>query len=145
MQRVNQADWETPNCNDWVEELNRVVMTTGENVTLIAHSLACTLVCKWAEKYPTKICGALLVAPSDTEADTYPKGTTNFSPMATGKLPFSSIVVASTDDPYVSIERATYFAHSWGSELVVVNNLGHINVDSNLGMWQEGLQLLSKI
>src|SRR3990167_9497125 len=97
MRRVNQADWETPNCNDWVEELNKMVMTTGENVTLIAHSLACTLVCKWAEKYPTKICGALLVAPSDTEADTYPKGTTNFSPMATGKLPFSSIVVASTD------------------------------------------------
>jgi len=82
---------------------------------LVAHSLANTAVAAWAQKYKRVIKGALLVAPSDTEAATYPPGTTGFMPMVLNKLPFTSVVVASTDDYYVSIQRAEYFARCWAA------------------------------
>lgn len=85
------------------------------DVVLVAHSLACTLVAMWAERYPRPIRGAFLVAPSDTEADSYPSGTEGFSPVPLRRLPFPSQVIVSRGDPYVSIERATAFAHAWGS------------------------------
>ena len=78
-------------------------------VVFAAHSLGCALVAHWAasSKQLTRVRGALLVAPSDVEAPSYPAGTVGFAPMPLRKLPFSSIVVASSDDEYVAPERAT--------------------------------------
>jgi predicted alpha/beta hydrolase family esterase len=54
------------------------------------------------------------------------------------KLPFRSVVVASTDDPFVTLERAKLFATSWGSRLIQMSNAGHINTASGHGPWPEG-------
>jgi predicted alpha/beta hydrolase family esterase len=89
--------------------------------------------------------GALLVAPSDTEADSYPPGTSGFVPMSTQRLPFPTIMVASTDDPYVTQDRAQTFSQVWGSELVWVENAGHINGQSGYGVWPQGVELLFKL
>lgn len=62
--RVQQAEWDAPVCNDWVETLEHEVARCEGDVVLVAHSLACTLVAKWAGKYPRKIKGAFLVAPA---------------------------------------------------------------------------------
>lgn len=142
-QRVEQQEWDTPVCDDWVETLERAVAAAPGEVVLVAHSLACTLVAKWAEKYPRRIKGAFLVAPSDTEADSYPEGTTGFTPMPLLPLPFPSHVVVSHGDHYVTVARATAFADAWGSELTVLDGLGHIGSDSDLKMWQQGLALLN--
>ncbi|MDB6050443.1 MAG: esterase [Pseudomonas sp.] len=144
LRRVEQRDWETPNAKDWVEHLNREVEAADGDVVLVGHSLACTLVTRWAEQYPQarKVRGALLVAPSDTEADSYPPGTTGFVPMSTQRLPFPTIMVASTDDPYVTHDRAKTFSQAWGSELVWVENAGHINGQSGYGRWPQGIKLL---
>ena len=141
--RVQQTNWERPVCNDWVETLDQAIATIEGDVVLVAHSLACTLVTKWAERYPRVIRGAFLVAPSDTEAASYPSGTNGFVPVPLRRLPFPSQVVVSRDDPYVSIERATAFAHAWGSQLIMVDGLGHIGSDSDLKMWPQGLGLLN--
>lgn len=60
-------------------------------------------------------------------------------------LPFRSLVVASSNDPYVTIDRARLFANSWGSEYVEINDAGHINASSRLGMWDVGLALLEHL
>lgn len=147
LHRVEQQDWETPVAADWVERLNQEIAAADGDVVLVGHSLACTLITRWAQRYPEvhKVRGALLVAPSDTEADSYPPGTTGFTPMSTQRLPFASIVVASTDDPYVTRERAEAFAQSWGTELVWLENAGHINGQSGYGAWPEGLELLFRL
>ncbi|MEZ0608879.1 RBBP9/YdeN family alpha/beta hydrolase [Fibrella sp. WM1] len=145
-QRVNQQDWETPVRHDWVEQIDRAVMAHDPaNVILVGHSLACTTIAYWADTYDRRIKGALLVAPSDSEAPTYPPGTTGFAPMKLVPLPFPSIVVTSTDDYYVTLERATAFANAWGSELVNIGPAGHINAASNLGDWEAGLALLTRL
>jgi hypothetical protein len=59
------------------------------------------------------------------------------------KLPFHSVVVASTDDPYVTLERAEFFAHSWGSHLIKIAKAGHINTASGYGPWPDGEQWLA--
>jgi predicted alpha/beta hydrolase family esterase len=61
------------------------------------------------------------------------------------KLDFPAIVVASSDDPYVSIERARQFAQSWGAQIVEIGAHGHINGDSGLGDWPEGLMLAREL
>ena len=48
--RVNQDNWDSPICADWIERLEHTIRETDDKVVLVAHSLACILVAKWAEK-----------------------------------------------------------------------------------------------
>ncbi|MDQ1089161.1 alpha/beta hydrolase [Siphonobacter sp. SORGH_AS_1065] len=144
--RIEQENWDTPERTDWVEVLDEMVFKAGSSeVLLVGHSLACVTIAYWAEKYKRPIKGALLVAPSDTEAATYPEGTTGFAPMPLSALPFPSLVVASTNDYYVTPKRAQLFADSWGSELVWLPDAEHINVASGYGPWPDGIELLKKL
>ena len=61
------------------------------------------------------------------------------------RLPFRAIVVASSDDVYVSMERAREYAAAWGARLVDAGPVGHINADSKLGRWTFGEQLLDEL
>jgi hypothetical protein len=65
-----------------------------------------------------------------------------FNPIPRTKLPFESIVIASINDQYASIERSEEFANAWGSKFVNIGKKGHINSSSNLGVWEEGMGLL---
>ncbi|HWB26619.1 MAG TPA: alpha/beta hydrolase [Chitinophagaceae bacterium] len=144
--RIEQRDWDNPVCDEWISTIDETLGKYDlQNVILIAHSLANTTVAAWAKKYNRIIKGALLVAPSDTEADTYPPGTTGFKPMALSRLPFPSIVIASNDDYYVTLERAKYFAGCWGSEFVNIGSAGHINLSAGFGEWDAGLQYLQQL
>lgn len=143
-QRVPHRDWSTPARQEWVSELEGAIAAVdGGPPVLVAHSLSCVLVSHWAASGSArKVAGAFLVAPSDVEAPSYPDGTSGFKPMPLQKLPFPSIVVASSNDPYVSQQRARAFAGAWGSRLVEIGAAGHINGDSGHGEWPEGEQML---
>jgi predicted alpha/beta hydrolase family esterase len=145
--RVVQANWETPRRDDWVATLERAVGNAEGPIVVAAHSLGCALVAHWAghSRNLGKVRGALLVAPSDVDAPSYPAGTVGFAPMPLGKLPFPTIVVASSDDEYVSLARAAQFADAWGSRLVNVGAKGHINSASALRMWPEGFALVEEL
>lgn len=98
----------------------------------------------WANQYDSdKIKGAFLVAPADVEMSRRLSFLEGFNPIPRAKLPFESIVIASTNDQYASIERSEEFANSWGSKFVNIGKKGHINASSNLGIWEEGLRLLN--
>jgi len=147
--RVEQAEWETPRCADWVSTLDDAVARSEESVALVAHSSSCALVAHWARDASAanlaKVRGALLVAPSDPDGPSFPEGPTGFAPIPMARLPFRSIVVASRDDPYITIERAREYAAAWGSELVDVGDAGHINAASGLGTWAVGYGLLQRL
>lgn len=146
LRRVEQEEWDAPVCADWIAVIESVVREhKPEMVVLVAHSLGCTAVAHWAGKYETKIKGALLVAPSDVEAASYTFDTKGFAPVPLEKLPFKSVVVASSNDEYVSLARAKQFADAWSSEFVNVGAKNHINSAAGFGEWQEGLELLKKL
>jgi uncharacterized protein len=143
--RVEQENWNTPVCDDWVGSLDAAVHNENDNVILVGHSLGSVLVVHWASRYGRRIVGALLVAPSDTEAPGFPKGTSGFSPIPTCPLPFPSTVIASTNDPYISFERVTMLAEAWKSKLVSLGPRGHISVADGFGLWLEGIQYITDL
>ncbi len=144
--RIEQKEWNTPVCADWIKTIEAEVQKANpETVVLVAHSLGCTAVAHWARKFGTKIKGAFLVAPSDCEAESYNFDTKGFAPIPLDAMPFKSLVVASSNDEYVSLERAERFAVAWGSEFINVGAKGHINFGAGFGEWNEGLKLLKKL
>jgi len=145
-QRIIQHEWDAPNCSDWITTIDKALSGYDlSTVILIGHSLGCTAIAHWATQYNKKIKGALLVAPSDIENPVYTFPATGFAPIPVNKIDFKTIVVASTDDPWVSLERAIFFAGSWGSEFVNIGNAGHINAASGHYQWHEGLALLKTL
>jgi predicted alpha/beta hydrolase family esterase len=147
--RVVQADWATPRCADWVATLDAAVTALDDGAVLVAHSAACALVAHWARvaapEAGARVRGALLVAPSDPEGPAYPDGPTGFAPVPLEPLPFPSIVVASSDDDYVTLDRARRYADAWGSRFVDAGPLGHINGASGFGDWPAGRALLDTL
>jgi uncharacterized protein len=146
MVRVIQDDWEAPHCADWVARLDQALAYAGPDILLVAHSAGCALVAHWAVGcQQERIGGALLVAPSDPEAPTFPASATGFAPIPLLRLPFPSIVVASSNDPFVTVARAQTFASAWASEFIMIGEAGHINTASGFGDWPEGLALLQRL
>ncbi|MGI8509097.1 MAG: RBBP9/YdeN family alpha/beta hydrolase [Gemmatimonadaceae bacterium] len=147
--RVQQDDWETPRCGDWVATLDATISALIGSAVLVAHSSSCALVAHWANvaaaAHLARVQGALLVAPSDPESPNYPAGPAGFAPVPQNQLPFRSIVVASTNDEYVTLDQARDYADAWGSTLVNLGSAGHINSASGLGSWPAGYALLEQL
>ena len=148
-ERVMQDDWYTPRCADWVARLDETINLSAQDVVLVAHSSSCAMVAHWARTASVsslaKVRGALLVAPSDPEGPNYPVGPTGFAPVPLDRLPFRSVVVASSDDIFVTLECAQSYAAAWGSAFVNLGPTGHINGDSGLGDWPAGYTLLDDL
>ncbi|MFN5475868.1 MAG: RBBP9/YdeN family alpha/beta hydrolase [Sphingobacteriales bacterium] len=144
--RVEQREWDSPDCEDWVKAIDQHIRKFDPiTVVLIGHSLGCTTIAHWAARNKTLIKGALLVAPSDIEQPVYTFPATGFAPIPLLTLPFPSIVVASEDDPWVSLERAGFFAERWGSRFQNIGKAGHINLAAGFGPWPQGLELLQQL
>jgi predicted alpha/beta hydrolase family esterase len=143
--RVEQRDWERPRYDDWAANLERAVAAAGPDTVLVAHSLACLLVARWARATQLPIKGALLVAPPDPDAITFPEDAIGFAPIEDAPLPFPAILVASSDDPYADIGFARACARIWGARFVDAGASGHINADSGFGAWEAGLELLRSL
>jgi predicted alpha/beta hydrolase family esterase len=147
-ERVQQDDWQWPRRGDWMARLDDVIQSAPQQpVLLAAHSLGCQLVAAWAahSRHTARVHGALLVAPPDTERADTPPQLFNWRPIPRGKLPFPSLAVVSSDDPFCSLDRGRGLARNWGSELREIGPRGHINGDSGLGDWPQGLDWLGEL
>ena len=144
--RVEQDNWEKPELTKWVDELVHTVKTRPGAV-IVAHSLGCPLVAHLAMRRPDlPIAAALLVAPADVDsAERTPSHIRSFAPVPLRRLPFRSILVASTNDPYVTIDRAHELAAAWGADFVDAGPTGHINVESGFGPWIAGQRMANSL
>ena len=145
IQRVAQRDWNNPRCADWVRALQEAVKASSPRPFLVAHSLGCLLVAHWAAQHHEPIGGALLVAPADPESIYFPPGADGFAPVPLKRLPFSSILVSSNDDPFAEPGFGQRCAEAWGSRLANAGAVGHINAESGVGDWPFGRALLDEL
>jgi predicted alpha/beta hydrolase family esterase len=143
--RVPQRNWDRPDCEEWCENLEKYAGRAGANVVLIAHSLACLLVAHWVARTHCKVRAALLVAPPNPDGPDFPEAAIGFSPLPMKPFTFPSIVVASSNDPYGSLEFARCCATVWGSRFVGIGAVGHINSESGLGAWREGFAMFQQL
>ncbi len=83
-------------------------------VRIIAHGFGCLVAVAATTGKSYAIQGALLVTPADPgryELDTRP---------LTGDLPFLSVFIARSNDPWMSLARARQGSHRWGRRLIHV-------------------------
>jgi predicted alpha/beta hydrolase family esterase len=127
--------------------LAEVLLEDARPAVLVAHSLGCQLVAAWSAHSPhvDRVKAALLVAPPDTEREDMPPNLFNWRPIVRGRLPFASLAVTSSDDPYCSATRSARMVADWGSTAVDIGARGHVNGESGLGDWPEGRSLLTAL
>jgi uncharacterized protein len=121
-------------------------------VVLVAHSAGVMITVHWAQQHCRSIHGALLAAPADLESP-MPAGyptvdvlrDSGWLPIPRAPLPFPSLVAASTNDPLGSLERVTQLAADWGSRLMNVGAVGHLNPAAGYGEWPQAETLLREL
>ena len=139
---MQEDDWQRPKRSAWVNAITRAILAQQGPVVVAAHGLGCIATTHLGSDVARRISGALLVAPADPER----RGVlADFAPVPYQPLPYRSVVVASTNDPFCPIRTAGAYARSWGSEVVRLQNAGHINVASGHGEWPLGLALLQSL
>jgi predicted alpha/beta hydrolase family esterase len=141
IRRFCPTDWYRPELAHWLRALDKSVGEGREPPILIAHSLSCLLVAHWAVRARSTIRGAFLVAPPDPASRSFPAAAVSFGDFPRERLPFPAQIVASSNDPFGSIEYARELALAWGAEFVDAGALGHINAESGIGDWREGRAL----
>lgn len=133
-----------PHLNRWKKEVKEFLSGFGPD-TVVCHSLANTLwfhLCNEGEIEPVK--RLVLVAPPrlDCEIETIK----SFFPVDPPKELFAerAILVVSTDDPYMPIEKAWELQERLGIPMKVIESAGHINEESGYGEWPWILEYLRK-
>ncbi len=148
--RVLQENWEKPEPQSWIAQLDGAVALAPRPVVLLAHSLAVATTVKWAvgasQGRLGRVRAAFLVAASNVE-DPDPSFDLirPFAPMPLARLPFPAMVVASSTDPRVGFDKARAFANAWGADFADAGDLGHMGNEAKLGLWPDGLVLLGRL
>ncbi|MBV8501319.1 MAG: serine hydrolase family protein [Paucibacter sp.] len=121
-------------------------------LVIVAHSGGCIMVAHWAQQTQRPVLGALLATPPDFDRP-LPAGYPTLAQLQAGgwlpvprqPLPFRSLVAASRDDPLGSFMRVSALAHDWGSELVDLGKVGHLNPASGYGDWPMATELIERL
>ena len=106
--RVNQRDWNDPHLPDWSSRVRWEIARSSGPIFIVAHSFGALAAVQAASDHADRIAGALLVAPADPRHF----GVAEFLPIRS--LGFAAIVVASTNDPWISLDIAAHWANPLG-------------------------------
>lgn len=135
-----------------VRALDEALARINGPVILVAHSAGVMITVHWAQHHRRPIHGALLATPADLDAGLppgYPDHATldeqGWLPVPRAPLPFPSMLAASRNDPLASFERAAAYAADWGSRLVDLGEVGHLNPASGFGPWPQALELIGML
>ncbi|WP_431956479.1 RBBP9/YdeN family alpha/beta hydrolase [Nocardia lijiangensis] len=135
-----------------VAALDAVLGDIDGPAVLVAHSAGVMTTVHWAQQAGRQVLGALLATPPDFETS-LPQGYPSieeldahgWTPIPWRRLPFPSIVAASTTDPLAGFRRAAAMAEAWGSRLVDLGDVGHLNPASGYGYWPRAEELLREL
>jgi uncharacterized protein len=129
-------------CATRVAAIERVAQGVAGPVVIVAHSGGCIMLAHGARQTKRPVLGALLAAPPDFER-AMPEGYPTLDALRAGgwlpvprqRLSFPSIVAGSRNDPLAQFDRVAEMARNWGSRLVDLGEVGHLNPASGYGEW----------
>jgi predicted alpha/beta hydrolase family esterase len=132
-----------------IEDLDQVVRDAAHPVTIVAHSAGVLTTLHWAGRHDRPVRGALLATPPDLARPLPPQYPTlgeledsGWIPVPRARLPFPSIVAASTDDELSDFDGLRSLAEAWGSRFIDIGPVGHLNPASGYGDWPGAEALL---
>ena len=139
-------------CLQRVEAIEEAAARIDGPIILVAHSGGVIATVHWVRSTQRELRGALLATPADFDRpmpEGYPSmealDAGGWLPVPRSTLPFRSIVAASRNDPLARYERAAGFARSWGSRLVDLGEVGHLNPASGYGDWSAADSLVAEL
>jgi predicted alpha/beta hydrolase family esterase len=139
-------------CGARVAAIEAAAQSIEGPVILVAHSGGCIMAAHWAQRSTRPVHGALLAAPPDFERpmpDGFPSldelDAAGWLPVPRERLPFRSIVACSSNDPLAHVERALDLAQDWGSAVVALGAVGHLNPASGFGPWPQADELVQRL
>ncbi|WP_343729011.1 alpha/beta hydrolase [Duganella sp.] len=135
-ERVQQDDWKQPDLARWSARVDALRGADERPTLIVAHSFGALATVHSVARKPDHVVGVLLVAPAD------PDKFKVAALLPQQALPVPSIMVGSTNDPWMAAPRAELWARRWHSRFINGGPLGHINAESGLGDWPEGLETL---
>ncbi|MFI6727399.1 RBBP9/YdeN family alpha/beta hydrolase [Streptomyces atratus] len=135
-----------------VAALDEALSDISGPVVLVAHSAGVMTTVHWAQRHRRPVKGALLAAPPDFDTP-LPEGyptlgalrENGWTPTPRTPLPFPSIVAASTNDPLAAADRVADLARAWGSRLVHLGPVGHLNPASGYGAWPRAEEFVREL
>ncbi|KWX80960.1 hypothetical protein AMQ84_01720 [Paenibacillus riograndensis] len=135
-----------PQRKDWMETLDQVTagIPEEEEVTVIAHSLACILWFHYVCSAPRRTMKqAILVSPVSpatdfAEVESFFPIPENLEEVVSGAE--RTVFIHSSADPFCSVEDAVPYM-KLGLPNLILPNSGHINVESGHGPWPMMLEL----
>lgn len=141
--KLSNSDF--PNKKEWIEELTEELKNFKPNI-VVCHSLANILwfhLCH--ELKISQVKKLFLVAPPSLECNV--EELKSFFPckIPTNLYAKDTLLVTSTNDPYMGLDEATLLAKSLGVEMVILQNAGHINTDGGYGEWPWMLEEIKNI
>ena len=148
--RVQQQNWAEATIADWTSRVGEAIDAAIGPIWVVAHSFGCLAAVKAAVDCSDRVAGALLVAPANperfSERGLEPNsGAASIVPLIPHQpLGFPSVVVASSNDPWMRLTAASVWANRWGSQFECIGRAGHINVESGHGPWPKGLDLFER-
>jgi len=130
------SNYDFPELGMWKKELKQELEEFKPDI-VICHSLANTLwfhLCQDDDFIEVE--KLYLVAPPSLSCEI--EELKSFFPinMPTNPHAKETILVISTNDPYMSMDEAKELQSSLGIEIKILENAGHINADSGFGEWQ---------
>lgn len=137
--RIELAEWSTPDLEKWKGAIRHELAGIQQPAILIAHSFGALASAAIAVEQSEKIAALFLVAPADPDKF----GIRHLLPQS--NLGVNSKLIASSNDPWLTDTKAAYLALQWGADFLRLKDVGHINSESNLGVWPEGLRELQKL
>jgi predicted alpha/beta hydrolase family esterase len=139
-------------CRARIEAIEREAQAIEGPLVIVAHSGGVVMLAHWALRTRRPVLGALLATPPDFERP-MPAGyptvqelkANGWLPVPRQRLPFASIVAASRNDPLGEYARVADLAGAWGSRLVDLGDVGHLNPASGFGPWPRAEQLIAEV
>ena len=136
-------------CATRVQAIERAAQAISGPIVVVAHSGGCVMVAHWARQTQRPVHAALLATPPDFEQP-MPEGYPTIDALRDGgwlpvpreRLPFASVVAASRNDPLGRYERIEQLARDWGSVVVDLGLVGHLNPASGYGRWRRAEKLI---
>lgn len=127
--RVSQHDWQQPELERWSARIASTIEHGGPGPWVaVAHSFGVLALAHHLAGAPdSSIAGALLVAPANPDRF----GLVEALPRRA--LPALSSMVLSQNDPWMPLSVGLRWARHWGSHVVNLGEVGHINIDSGFG------------
>jgi len=151
--RVTGIDFDKPVIAAWADAIRKNIRDEAGSVILIAHSFGCLASIVAIADNETKVAGVILVAPASPQrfsatglilGDTLSQNTL-LGCLPANPLGVPGVVIASTDDPWMKITHAQYWADAWGLRFTWLRNAGHINAESGFGRWSSLTRLIQNL